>query len=192
MTTTIVSAGTRMTLEQFFDLPDTEQRRELREGVPILVPPPIPDHRQLTKWLNRHLSDQLEETGLAYVFLPVDVVLSGDTNVEPDIVVIRSERAHIIHRARIHGPPDIVVEALSSNRNRDLVAKRRLYQAAGVPEYWILDGDADTLTRLELDDAGVYQERAALTAADTLTTPLFPTFSLPLTQLFDHPARIRQ
>ena len=64
---------------------------------------------------------------MAYVFLPVDVVLSDDTNVEPDIVVIRLEQAHIIQRARIYGPPDIVVEALSSNRNRDLVDKRRLY-----------------------------------------------------------------
>ena len=186
-----IQAGTRMTLEEFFELPDTEQRRELHEGVLYIVPPPIPDHQQLTKWLNRYLSDQLEETGLAYVFLPVDVVLSDDTNVEPDIVVVRLERAHIIHRARIYGSPDIVVEALSSNRNRDLIEKRRLYQDAGVPEYWLLDGDADTITQLELGDDGVYRERAALTTADTLTTPLFPTFTLPLSQLFDHPARIR-
>ena len=192
MTTTTVSAGTRMTLDEFFDLPDSEQRRELHEGVLISVAPPIPDHQQLTKWLNRYLCEQLEDTGLAFVFLPVDVVLSEDTNVEPDIVVIRRERADIIHRARIHGPPDIVLEALSSNRNRDLVEKRRLYEDAGVPEYWLLDGDADTITQLELDDAGAYRERAVLTASDTLTTPLFPTLSLPLAQLFNHPARIRQ
>ena len=192
MTTTTVSSGTRMTLEEFFELPDTEQRRELHEGVLFVVAPPIPDHQQLTKWLNRFLSDQLEDTGLAYVFLPVDVVLSDDTNVEPDIVVVRFERAHVVHRARIHGPPDIVVEALSSNRNRDLVEKRRLYERAGVPEYWLLDGDADNLTQLALDDNGVYQERAVLTAADILTTPLFPSLSLPLEQLFNHPARIRQ
>ena len=85
-----------------------------------------------------------------------------------------------------------MVEVLSSNRHADLVRKRRLYEAAGVPEYWLLDGDADTLTQLELDDDGAYQERAVLTAADTLTTPLFPTLSLPLSQLFNHPARIRQ
>ena len=67
-----------------------------------------------------------------------------------------------------------------------------MYEAAGIPEYWILDGDADTLTPLALGDDGVYRERAVLTAADTLTTPLFPTFSLPLSQLFNHPARIRR
>ena len=70
--------------------------------------------------------------------------------------------------------------------------KRRLYEIAGVPEYWILDGDADTLAQLELGDDGVYQERAVLTADDTLTTPLFPTLSLPLRLLFSNPARIRR
>ena len=191
MTTTVeIRAGARMSLDEFFALPDTEQRRELREGVLYIVAPPIPDHQQLTKWLNRHLSEQLEDTGLAFVFLPVDVVLSDETNVEPDIVVVCKERSDIIQRARIAGAPDIVIEALSSDRNRDLVEKRRLYEAAGVPEYWILDGDADTLAQLELGDDGVYQERAVLTAADTLDTPLFPTLSLPLSLLFNHPARI--
>ena len=103
-----------------------------------------------------------------------------------------SSRAGIVGQVWVNGAPDIVVEVLSSDRNHDLVTKRRLYQEAGVPEYWILDGDADIITQLELGDDGVYRERAVLTAADTLTTPLFPTFNLPLSQLFNHPARIRQ
>ena len=113
------------------------------------------------------------------------------TPLSPDIIVVRSDRVGILGQVWVDGAPDIVVEILSSDRNHDLVTKRRLYAAAGVPEYWVLDGSANTLTQLELDDAGVYQERAVLTASDTLTTPLFPTLSLPLAQLFDHPARIR-
>ena len=72
--------------------------------------------------------------------------------------------------------------------------KRRLYEAAGIAEYWLLDheSDVDTLTQLELGDDGTYQESSALTAVDTLTTPLFPEFSLPLAQVFEHPARIRR
>jgi Uma2 family endonuclease len=83
------------------------------------------------------------------------------------------------------------VEVLSSDRNHDLVTKRQRYEAGGIPEYWIIDAVADTLTVLELAD-GVYSERAVLTAEDTLTTPLFPDFDLPLAQLFNHPARIRR
>ena len=194
MTTTIsIKAGARLTLDEFFELPETAGTRyELHEGELYIVAQPMPDHQQLTKWLNRQLSAQLEDAGAAYVFLPVDVVLSDGISVAPDIIVVRAERADIIHRARLYGPPDIVVEVLSSSRSVDLVRKREWYAAAGVLEYWILDADANTLTPLALGDDGRYRERAVLTVADTLTTPLFPAFSLPLAQLFDHPARIRR
>ena len=145
-------------------------------GELYIVAEPSLDHQHLTKLLIRHLCEQIEDTGAGYVLPPVDVVLSDDTTIAPDIVVIRTERAGIMHPLRIYGPPDIVVEALSTNRRDDLERKRELYQAAGVPEYWILDGDADTLTALELGNDGAYRERAVLTAADTLTTPLFPEF----------------
>jgi len=182
-----------MTLEEFFELPETVlPRYELHEGKLHIVAEPTLDHQHLTKLLIRSLSEQIEDPGAGYVFPPVDVVLSDNTTVAPDIVVVRAEKAGILHPLRIYGAPDIVVEALSTNREDDLVRKRDLYAAAGIPEYWILDGSADTLTALELGDDGTYRERAVLTSAHTLTTPLFPEFSLPLAQVFDHPARIRQ
>ncbi len=192
-TRTTVRAGMRLTLDEFFELPETVlPRYELHEGKLHIVAEPTLDHQHLTKLLIRNLSEQIEDTGAGYVFPPVDVVLSDNTTVAPDIVVVRAEKAGILHPLRIYGVPDIVVEALSTNRGDDLVRKRQLYAAAGVPEYWILDGDADTLTALELGDDGRYRERVVLTAADTLTRPLFPEFSLPLAQLFEHPARIRR
>ena len=191
-TRTTVRAGMRLTLDEFFELPETVlPRYELHEGKLHIVAEPTLDHQHLTKLLIRNLSEQIEDAGAGYVFPPVDVVLSDNTTVAPDIVVVRAEKAGILHRLRIYGVPDIVVEALSTNRGDDLVRKRQLYAAAGVPEYWILDGDADTLTALELGQDGTYSERAVLTAADTLTTPLFPEFNLPLAQVFNHPARIR-
>ena len=192
-TATNINPGVRMTLEEFFELPETViPRYELHRGELCIVAEPSLDHQHLTKLLIRHFCEQIEDAGAGYVLPPVDVVLSGDTTVAPDIVVISTERAGIMHPLRIYGAPDIVVEVLSTDRDRDLVDKRQLYAAAGVPEYWILDGDADTLMALELGDDGIYRERAVLAAADTLTTPLFPEFSLPLAQVFNHPARIRR
>ena len=139
------------------------------------------------------LWQQIVEPELGIVYQVAGVVVSDNSALGPDIVIVRAERVGIIGRTVIDGgPPDIVVEVLSSNRHVDLVRKRELYAAAGVPEYWILDGEADALTALELGNDGAYRERAVLTAADTLTTPLFREFSLPLTQVFDHPARIRR
>lgn len=188
-----IQPGARMTLDEFIELlPDTEQRCELHRGVLYLMPEASVDHQFLTQLLWKYLFDALTASGIAYAYTPVNLVLSDDTYVAPDIIVVRAGREAIIGPVRFYGAPDIVVETLSSDRERDLVTKRRQYQAAGIPEYWILDGAADTLTVLALGPAGIYRERAVLTAADTLTTPLFPQFRLPLAQLFEHPARLRR
>ena len=192
-TTPDIRTGTRMTLAEFLDLPEMEQRCELIDGVVYMAAFPIPDHQFLAMVLSGYMFQQIMETGLGIVYPVAGVVVSDNSALGPDIVVVRAERVGIISPTVIDGgAPDIVVEVLSSDRNRDLVRKRQLYEQAGIPEYWILDGDADTLTALELGDDGRYRERGPLTAADTLTTPLFPEFSLSLAQLFDHPARIRR
>ena len=186
-----ITSGARMTLEEFLALPEIEGYCELVDSVVYMAAFPIPDHQFLAVTLIMHLAQQIAETGLGVVLQHTGVVVSPTSALGPDVLVIRTDRTGIVGRTVINGAPDIVVEVLSSDRNRDLVAKRRLYQEAGVPEYWLLDGDANTLTQLQLGDDGVYRERAVLTAADTLTTPLFPTLNLPLSQLFDHPARVR-
>ena len=191
MTTTNIQAGTRMSLEEFLALPEMEPRCELIDGVLYMAAFPIPDHQFLATVLAMYLGLQILESGLGIVLHEPGVVLSSNTAVGPDITVIRSDRTGIIGPTVIDGAPDIVVEVLSSNRNHDLVTKRRHYEARAVPEYWILDGRDNILTVLELVE-GAYREWATLTSEDTLTTPLFPAFSLPLAQLFNHPARIRR
>lgn len=191
-TTPDIKAGARMTLAEFLGLPRQEQRCELIDGVVYMAAFPIPDHQFLAMVLSGYMFQQIVETGLGIVYQVAGVVVSDNSALGPEIVVVRAERVGIIGATVIDGgPPDIVVEVLSANRHADLVRKRELYGAAGVPEYWIMDGEGDTLTALELADDGTYHERAVLTAANTLTTPLFPEFSLPLAQLFEHPARIR-
>ncbi|MCY4415979.1 MAG: Uma2 family endonuclease [Chloroflexi bacterium] len=190
-TTTGIYSGMRMTPEEFRGLPETGPRSELIEGLLYIMPEPGLDHQFLVQLLWKYLFDQLTLIGLAHTYIPVNVVLIENDYLSPDIIVVRSDRSGILGQVWVQGAPDIVVEVLSTDRDRDLVDKRRLYEVAGVPEYWLLDGDADNLIQLALDDNGVYQERAVLAAADTLTTPLFPSLSLPLEQLFNHPARIR-
>ena len=195
MTTAIdidIQSGIRLTLDEFLELPAMEQRCELIDGVLRIAAFPIPDHQFLATVLASRLTQQITEVGHGIALTATGIILTGDTAVGPDITVIQADRADIIGARAINGAPDIVVEVLSSNRRADLVRKRELYQAAGIPEYWILDGHANTLTVLALGPDGIYRERAILTAVDALTTPLFPDFSLPLAQLFHHPARPRR
>ena len=90
--------------------------------------------------------------------------------------------------SRVEGTPDIVVEILSGDRNRDLIRKRQIYAEAGVTEYWPIDPRNDTVTQLELR-GGVYVERAVLGPGDVLTTPLLPELVIPLLEIFHHRRR---
>ncbi len=187
-------SGMRLTVDEFMELPETDDRRkmELDEGVLYIMVKPGLVHQffqiKLVGFVDQYL-EQFEEPP-AEVFTDVIVALSLERRVlyAPDLSIVLRERFQILTGRRIEGAPDIAVEILSTDRNRDLVRKRQAYADAGVLEYWIFDASNDTATLLELRD-GEYVERAVLTADDTLTTPLLPGLSIPLADIFRHRRR---
>ena len=194
MTTIKPRAGIRLSVAEFLDLPDTDDRRkmELDDGELYLMPRPRLGHNFLSFWLSWHIANYLNSfpEPPAVFFQDVIIALFPELThlFAPDLVIVLKGRESILGDRMVEGAPDIVVEILSSDRNRDLVRKRQLYAAAGVREYWIVDPAADRVTLLELDDGG-YVERAALTTADTLTTPLLPGLAIPLADVFHHRQR---
>ena len=90
------------------------------------------------------------------------------------------------------GPPDLVVEILSpANRRHDLEIKRELYARHGIPEYWILDSDAETVWALTepITDisGGVYTVETLYYPGDVLTTTVMPGLAIPVAEIFANP-----
>ncbi len=189
--------GTRLSIEEFLELPDTFDKRkmELDEGELYIMPRPRIGHQALQGDLIWYFLGYVRtfDDPPAQVLHDVIVALSLESRIllAPDLVIILEGSKASVTDRMVEGPPDIVLEILSSDRRRDLVRKRQLYAEAGVPEYWIFDPRADTATPLELRD-GEYFERAVLTAADTLTTPLLPGLAIPLEDVFRHRRRPAQ
>jgi len=74
--------------------------------------------------------------------------------VQPDICVVCDESK--LDEKGCIGAPDLVVEVSSpTTRKRDLNEKYRLYEAAGVREYWVVDPESKTVSVYILD-AGRY------------------------------------
>ena len=196
MTTTATIAAppaAKMTLDEYLALEGEYLRDavwELVDGVLTKMSAPTVEHQILIYLLCRFLNDHLPATGPrpGVALMGVGIALSQFRVPIPDLVYIRAERMPIITNRIVNGIPNIVVEALSQDRAKDLTRNRQWYAAAGIPEYWILDPAHDTLTILRLT-AGRYTESAVLTAADTLTTPTLPGFALPLTKMFHDPVR---
>ena len=186
--------GMRLTIAEFFDLPETDDRRkmELDEGVLCIMVKPGSDHQfiliRLIAYFDAFLESFAEPPADVMADFIIALSLERRILLAPDISIILRERRGAIGASRLDGPPHIAIEILSTHRQRDLTRKRRLYAEAGVAEYWIFDPRRDTATILELQD-GQYQERAILTPADALTTPLLPGLSIPLSGLFHNRRR---
>ncbi len=184
--------GTRMSLDEFLALGETDERLELFDGVLYLMSTPTKDHQFLMMHIGIRFEAFLDDFDVPpyEVHHDITTILSEELQraVEPDLVVILAGRDDIGGVRWVEGVPDIVVEILSTDRNHDLVFKRRIYSESGVREYWIFDPHNDTVLPLELRD-GEYTERPTLTAADTLTTPLLPGLSIPLADIFQHRRR---
>ena len=187
-------SGMRLTVEEFMELPELWDKRkmELDEGVLYIMPRPRKVHGFLQLRMYRHIDDYIDRFTEPPAELLADftVALSLERRILliPDLCIVLRGNPAVSGDRMVEGPPDIVVEILSSDRNRDLVRKRQLYAEAGVLEYWIFDTLNDTATLLELQN-GEYVERAVLTADDTLTTPLLPGLAIPLADVFRHRRR---
>lgn len=194
MATLKPSPGLRLSIEEFLEFPDTYDRRkmELVEGELYIMPRPRTVHQFSQVELILDIGNYLRgfDDPPAILLPDVIVALSLERRIllAPDIAIVLREREDIIGDRMVEGAPDIVVEILSADRNRDLVRKRQLYAEAGVREYWIFDPRNDTATLLELR-GGEYAERAVLDAAATLTTPLLPGLAIPLADVFHHRRR---
>ena len=194
MATKPIITGTRMSVAEFLDLPDTEERNkmELDDGELYIMPRPRFVHQFIAFWLGWHIANYINSFAEppAEVYIDPVTILSRDPRrvLIPDLTVILAGQPGQIVGGYFEGVPDIAVEVLSSDRDRDLVRKRRIYSEAGVSEYWIFDPVNDTALLLELRD-GDYVSRARLTAEDTLTTPLLPGLAIPLAELFHHRQR---
>jgi Uma2 family endonuclease len=115
---------------------------ELINGEIVKKSAPTPLHQEISNNLSFALTSFVKQNRLGKVFTaPVDVYLHEFSHVLPDLIFISTENLAIIdYKDGITGVPDLVVEIISpSSIYKDRILKNNDYQAAGVPEYWLVD-----------------------------------------------------
>jgi Uma2 family endonuclease len=177
----------KLTYDDLLKLPEDDKRHEIIDGVHYVMSSPVLRHQRVVRRVGTSIINFVEAAGLGEAFnVAVDIVLSQHDVVVPDLVYVSKQRNHLLQEKNIPGPPDLVVEVLSpSTRTKDRKLKRRLYEKVGVLEYWMMDGDADTVRVYRLGPLGYGTGvHLSATAGDVLTTPLLPGWKLPLAELF--------
>jgi Uma2 family endonuclease len=90
--------------------------------------------------------------------------------------------AQVLTAQHVRGAPELVIEIGSpGTRKRDETIKRRLYERAGVHEYWIVDTELDAI-RVYRRDGAAFARVVELSAdaGDVLTTSLLPGMDIDL------------
>lgn len=175
---------TRLTYEDYCALPNDGKRYEIIDGELLVSPSPSTAHQRVLTNLTLFLASHVKRHALGEVFVsPFDVVFSRFDVVEPDLLYVSRDRAAIVTEKNVAGAPDLVVEILSESTEKiDRTAKLKLYARYGVKEYWIIDPVAVTAEIFRRQSEGL-DAAEHLSRKDSLTSSLFPGFTLPLEQL---------
>jgi len=138
----------RWTYAEFARLPTSGSTRyEVIDGELVVTPAPGLRHQRVVTHLVSLLHRFAQEGRLGEVFVgPFDVLSAEGDYMEPDIVFVAREGAHLLSDRGVEGPPVLVIEVTSpSTAGRDRGIKLERYRLFGVEEYWVVDPEERTV-----------------------------------------------
>ena len=145
-------------------LPEDGNRYEVVYGELLVTPAPRTWHQTLVVRLTCLIEQYLQHNPAGSLLIsPADISWGTDVLVQPDLFVVPVEQARTERWEQMRDLL-LVIEVLSPSTSRhDRFTKRRRYQEAGVPLYWIVDGDGRQVEVWTPTDAFPSVERERLT-----------------------------
>ena len=161
----------RWTIEELHSLPEDGNKYELIHGVLYVTPGPTDQHETIAARLTRLLDPYVAKQGLGYVYHPRAVFNIDGSEVEPDLMARQPNTA--AGGKWVDAPrPSLIVEIASpSTRRRDRTDKRDFYLEYHIPDYWIVDGDARTITVVRADRPDIVEREAVRWEPDGASEP---------------------
>jgi Uma2 family endonuclease len=129
------------TEDDFYRLADEDSDWEYLDGRIVMHSPASERHEDLfvfLVFLFRGFTD--EKRGALVRGSRYPMRLDPGWSPEPDILVVREARRHLLTAQRLEGPADLVVEIASDSDPRlDYREKLPRYRQAGIEEIWLVD-----------------------------------------------------
>jgi Uma2 family endonuclease len=118
------------------------------------------------------------------VRLPIASKKKNTTVVQPDLCVVCDKSK--LDDAGCNGAPELMIEILSpNNAKHDLDTKFKLYEEAGVLEYWIVEPVEKMLLVYTLIN-GKFIGLPPLTEGENIQSPLFPDLKFAIIDVFEN------
>ena len=162
----------------------TRRLVEFTDGYLEILPIPTRGHQRMLAFLYSAFQAFLRPAGGEALFAPLRLRVRPGKFREPDLLLVRD--AHDVRSGdRFWTGADAAVEVVSPDHpERDLVDKRGDYAEAAIPEYWIVDPGAETITVLGLGEGG-YVEHSVYGRGDRASSPILPGFTMAVGGVFD-------
>ncbi|HET8836271.1 MAG TPA: Uma2 family endonuclease [Gemmatimonadales bacterium] len=163
-------------------MPDDGNRYEVVYGELLVTPAPRPWHQVVVQRLTLALGKYLEREAAGLVLSsPADISWGPDVLLQPDVFVVPLEEARTLTWSRMRTLL-LVAEVLSpSSLKGDRFLKRLRYREAGVPLYWVVDGDERVVeVWTPADDFPAIERDRLVWRPAVVAEP----FTLPLEELF--------
>jgi Uma2 family endonuclease len=175
-----------MTEDEFYAWADEDSEFEFLDGQLVVREPASYLHEDLSSFLNALVRGYLDERGGGVtVGSHYAMRLDPRWSPEPDLMVVRAERRHLVGPQRLEGPADLVIEIASpSDPGRLARLKLPRYREARVPEIWTVDAYVRAV-RAEVLEAEGY--RTTIVTAGRLASVAVPGFWLDVSWLWQQP-----
>ena len=164
-----------VTEEEFYRDATEDSNWEYLDGRLVMHSPASNRHEDCFGFLSMLLRGYLDERGGAIVRgSRYPMRLDERWSPEPDLLVVRDERRHLLTRTRLEGPADFVIEIASDSDPRlDVREKLPRYREAGIAEIWLVN-PFEQMILAEVKEASGYASQRL--AAGRLTSRVVPGF----------------
>jgi Uma2 family endonuclease len=168
---------------------DESGRAEWVAGEIIEIPPASEDHQDNGGFLFPLLLLHIQRHRLGRLFYAPFLMRLPEkpSGREPDLMFVSAAHRDRIRPTFLDGPADLVVEIVSPESvAQDYGDKLAEYEAAGIPEYWIIDPLRQDARFYQLGEDGTYRP-AMLDANGVYTSREVPSFRLRVSWLWQRP-----
>lgn len=135
----------RMSYEEFLQWADEDTLAEWVDGEIIMTSPASKRHQDIADFLTSVLRSFVEQHDLGIV-LSAPFQMKLEHGREPDLLFVAREHLDCLKDTYLDGPADLVVEIISpESAGRDRGDKFYEYAQGGVPEYWLIDPQVESV-----------------------------------------------
>ena len=185
MTVSVAPVRRRFTIEEYEKMVETgilaqDDRVELIDGEIVEMSPIGDPHAAIVANLTHLLVGRIGERARVWVQGPVRV--PPRSKPQPDVALL-GPRSYMREGAAT-GDALLFIEVADTSLQYDRTVKLRLYARAGIPEYWIVDANAETLELYRSPSGARYPDHRTLTRGESVAPLAFPDAVIPIDAIF--------